>query len=583
MADFRRDYSGRKPVMRSRSQGSDRPTHPSPSQAQADSRSPAAVESRQRADGSPRVTDGKPSAATTLRHLLEHNPDLTVARINADRDLDAAVRAISLPDTGPGLGAGSDSLHLGVLTATNSRDLAALVDACATVGAAGLIVRRGSTSSALIESLTIGSRLPVLFASDSISWPSLFTRLNTCLGALTVLPGLSELDVPLGDLFALSNAIASLVGGSTAIEDAQRNVIAYSTIAGQKLDEVREQGILGRHVPDFEGNDAQYQAMWRSEHAIRVVSGYPGHLPRLCVAIRVGSEPLGSLWVIESDEGRSGEALQVLDQAARVAAMHLMRLRGELITARQNRAGLVLAVLDGSADAGSIRQLSMDPRHHFGVISYAIPTGTPEIFTERIANLVQFSGREPGTAIAQTLHNHVLVTLLSDPRHLDRDRLEAMARGAIRRAHSATGIALRAAYQRADALDRISKAARDTIQALDLLGFNDPPGNVVCCEDLRAQLWLAALKDTIGGSASPYSEKIDEIARHDAKYGTRYLETLGAVLSGRRDAARISTQLHIHRNSVRYRQERLTKLFAVNFDDADERLALWLALRLTVL
>ena len=60
--------------------------------------------------------------------------------------------------------------------------------------------------------------------------------------------------VPLGDLFALSNAVAGAVGGAVTIEDPARRVLAYSTIGEQPIDAARRGSILGRQVPDSPGS-----------------------------------------------------------------------------------------------------------------------------------------------------------------------------------------------------------------------------------------------------------------------------------------------------------------------------------------
>ena len=55
--------------------------------------------------------------------------------------------------------------------------------------------------------------------------------------------------MPTGDLFALANAVALMVGGATTIEDRQSNVLAYSS-ADDPIDTPRRETILGRKVPD---------------------------------------------------------------------------------------------------------------------------------------------------------------------------------------------------------------------------------------------------------------------------------------------------------------------------------------------
>ena len=68
--------------------------------------------------------------------------------------------------------------------------------------------------------------------------------------------------VPLGDLFALSNAIAGVVGGAVTIEDPGRRVLAYSTLGDQPIDAARRGSILGRQVPDSPGMRTLYRQVF---------------------------------------------------------------------------------------------------------------------------------------------------------------------------------------------------------------------------------------------------------------------------------------------------------------------------------
>ncbi|MFG2826233.1 hypothetical protein ACGFWI_01925 [Streptomyces sp. NPDC048434] len=73
------------------------------------------------------------------------------------------------------------------------------------------------------------------------------------------------------ELFALANAVAAVIGGSVAIEDLDHRVLAYSSVPGQRIDELRRRGILDRRVPDEPEQRRQY----------REVLGAPG-VPARC-------------------------------------------------------------------------------------------------------------------------------------------------------------------------------------------------------------------------------------------------------------------------------------------------------------
>src|SRR4051812_41499718 len=120
--------------------------------------------------------------------------------------------------------------------------------------------------------------VPVLVASPELPWNHLLHLLMSAVSA-------SGASGAMGDLFALANSIAAMVGGAVAIEDPSRRVLAYSSLPDQPIDAARQQGILGRQVPDLTGNDEIYRQMQRATGVTRVPAA-GDVLPRLAVAVR---------------------------------------------------------------------------------------------------------------------------------------------------------------------------------------------------------------------------------------------------------------------------------------------------------
>jgi hypothetical protein len=92
-------------------------------------------------------------------------------------------------------------------------------------------------------------------------------------------------DGPGEELFALADAIAAVIGGSVAIEDLDARVLAYSTRPGQRIDELRRQGILGRRVPDqaapqAERQQRQYRQVLAATGVVRLPGLAEDELPR---------------------------------------------------------------------------------------------------------------------------------------------------------------------------------------------------------------------------------------------------------------------------------------------------------------
>src|SRR5205814_1442382 len=87
----------------------------------------------------------------------------------------------------------------------------------------------------------------LLSLPDEMTWSQAHSLVRT---AITSASGGEDdiTSVPLGDLFALANALAAMFGGPVTIEDRQSRVLAYSS-QSEGIDEPRRQTILGRQVP----------------------------------------------------------------------------------------------------------------------------------------------------------------------------------------------------------------------------------------------------------------------------------------------------------------------------------------------
>ncbi len=78
-----------------------------------------------------------------------------------------------------------------------------------------------------------------------------------------------------------------------------------------------------------------------------------------------------------------------------------------------------------------------------------------------------------------------------------------------------------------------------------------------------------------------YSEKIiGPLAEYDVKHNSNLVQTLSAYFNNHGNISQTSDMLFIHRNTLLYRLERIKTLTGQDLEDADERLALQLSLKL---
>ena len=137
---------------------------------------------------------------------------------------------------------------LGVGVAARPREAVGFVEEAGACGAAAVVLKLGDEPGPELIDASTRTGVALLSAPPAVAWGHLYTLLRVAGGA--AMPAGALVDgVPMGDLFALANAIAAMVGGAVTIEDPQSYVLAYSS-ADLPIDEARREVILGRRVPE---------------------------------------------------------------------------------------------------------------------------------------------------------------------------------------------------------------------------------------------------------------------------------------------------------------------------------------------
>jgi hypothetical protein len=144
-----------------------------------------------------------------------------------------------------------------------------------------------------------------------------------------------------GDLFAFANAVSALVDAPVTVEDRSSNVLAFSG-RQDEADQGRIETILGRRVPrryrDLLDERGIMRELYRTGQPLYMPGLESKMLPRVAVAVRVGPEVLGSLWVAVPGP-LSDERMAALTEAAGLAALHMLHQQNSADLARQVSAG----------------------------------------------------------------------------------------------------------------------------------------------------------------------------------------------------------------------------------------------------
>jgi hypothetical protein len=390
------------------------------------------------------------------------------------------------------------------------------------------------------------------------------------------------------DLFVLANAVATALGGSVAIEDSDRNVLAYSTLEHHQMDELRRNGILARQVPDLPKHDKQYREVMLADGVVHFpLDPSDGELPRCAAAIRAGKEELGSIWVIESGRQVSRDAEEVLLEATRLAAVQMLHARDSVNVERQVRAEWLRSVLDGSGIASSTAgRFGIAPDAPSLVVAFMFAADAPSAEAP-----VQPLVRQLVTALEQyfgVLRANVSCTSIGPIAYLllpsvrDVASPARLVESAVSAVQARLGRELFAAISspKAGAAD-ITDQRLEVDEVLSVLSTDRRLPRIATALQIHSQMFLMHLARELGDAPRLQHPGVRALIEHDDTRRTAYRESLCAWFSAMGDVGAAARELTVHPNTLRYRIRRAESLFGLQLDNPDEQLAVWLQLRLT--
>lgn len=548
-------------------------------------RKPAPKRSRSGAARQRRKSDpGAPIA--TLAGLIQDLGTGVIDVLAAPRGLEVTVTepVIFDPADPPPFESGDVVLAVGVRP--DDRDAVPLIRNAGARGATAIVFKIHEMPAALLDAAEKAG-VALIGVPLEVRWDQVWTLLRTTIAG-TARPRESEAGgIPVGDLFALANAVAAMVGGPTTIEDPQSRVLAFSSL-DDAIDEPRRQTILGRRVPESWVKRLHeagvFRQLWSSQDAIKIELPYRGLRRRLAIAVRAGDEILGSIWVMEG-RGRLGpQAEAALKEAAGLAALHLIRHRASEDIERRMRGDLLRSVLEGRGpiEVGASR-LGIDPKSSFTVLAFelqATEEAEAEVKRERALDLVTLYCEAFRRRVSCVSIGRVIYALLPTPEPLSRERLLDLAREVIEHADAALSVRLNAGI--GSTVPHLREAPRSRWEADQVLRMLSGGGEreVAGIDDVRAHTILLELQDLADERPHLRLGKLQTLVEHDDRRGTHYIETLRAYLDNFGDIAAAAAATNVHPNTFRYRVRRLIDLSGIDLGDSAERLVTELQLRL---
>ena len=410
----------------------------------------------------------------------------------------------------------------------------------------------------------------MLSAPPAVAWGHLYTLLRVAGGA--AVPAGAQVDgVPMGDLFALANAIAAMVGGAVTIEDPQSYVLAYSS-ADLPIDEARREVILGRRVPERFLRRLReagvFKRLQTTDDVVAYVDQEEDVLPRLAVGIRAGGELLGSIWVADSTEslGARRQGRSSGGGADGRPAPHPAPQLGRSRAPAAWRAGS--HVLEGDVHPDAAALLGLDAGTAVTVVALRVDdpddpsrsSADAVARIERVVGLVALYFESFQRHVAQVTIGPTIYVMIPETLR----RRAGPAAPADRRPHRTSPSDRAHAHRVGGRLDRAVDRRDELVAARGRPGDPRPRGSpdrsIAPIEEVRAETIMLALRDHALGDAYLRAGPVEALRQHDEQKGTSYVETLEAYFSAFGYVPLAAKTIFVHPNTFRYRLRRLTEI-----------------------
>ncbi len=478
-------------------------------------------------------------------------------------------------------------------------ETADLLRAFAEQGAAGLVVR----APALVtdEVLRAAHETGVLLfgLTRGASWNQLAALLRELVGGegLGAPPPEMLAGVPAGDLFALANAVGALLDAPVTIEDRSSRLLAFSG-RQDEADESRIETVLGRQVPERYMRRLEdlgvFRRLYASERPV-YVSAAEIAIPavtvgRAAVAVRAGDELLGSIWAVTGGE-MTPEREQAFVDAAKLVALHLLRLRAGADVDRRLVADLVATALEGGpGTVEALARLGLADRP-LVVVAMGLPEESErheplslarrETDRQRATDAlaVHLSALHPGAVVAAVGRVSYGILPVPEAGEAAEERAVALATEFITRtgagSHGVIGVG-----RAAPDVSRLSRSRDDADRALRVLATGAGSRRVAHVSDVYVESLLLQLADLAAAEGSEPSGPIARLRAYDRTHRSELTASLRAWLDAAGDVGAAAAQVHVHVNTFRYRLRRIVEVGGIDLDDADSRFAAQLQLRL---
>jgi len=391
-------------------------------------------------------------------------------------------------------------------------------------------------------------------------------------------------DVPPGDLFALADTFAAMVGGPVIVEDADFRVLSYSSFTGP-IDQGRSIAILGRRIPDqwraFLEQSGSLERLRTSDDVVDLASGPWQAHRRLITAVRAQGQVLGIIWAAEGERPLPPHAASALSRAARLAVSHLRRYQEGRRAERDRRGGLVRTLLDGRGLLHRhAAELGLPTDGTLAVLAFALVPDDPhsgralsDDAWDSITDHVALSCEAFRWSAAVARIGDLVFAVLALPDQRSANGALRLGKDIVGRSVPALPGTLCGAMSTAGpGLSAISRCRREAQDAVSVVRAGRHAGRFATFQAVQPQVILREVEHALAQREDLRLPGLARLGEEDRRRGSELTATLRAYLRGGGQAAPAARALGIHVTTMRYRLRQITEISGLDLSDPDVRL-----------
>lgn len=526
---------------------------------------------------------------TKLARLVEHLGGSVLDVVTTPLGLDVSVSEVLIYDQAHPFEIREGDLVLGI-GVTPGEEGIQLVKQLGSARAAALLLKADEPLPDPMVDAAEASGVAIFTVPPAASWTQVVGLLRSLRGH----EGLSVQNVELagvaaGDVFALANAIASLVDAPVIIEDPQLRVIAYSG-RQEEADAARTETILGRRVPDRYMRRLEklglLDQLYRREGPLEILPLEAEMKPRLAVPIRAGGELLGFMSTVVSPS-LSPDKEQAFVEAAKLVALHLLRQRLGNEAKHRLQTDLTAAMLEGrpAAHDAAVRLglLGDGYRVMAAWVDAEGEVADVEALRNRLwdalaVHLSIFHVQAATTLLGEVIYAVVMTS--TDPNYGRKETVRTATEFVTRSASRFPFRTVVGIGGHVESLRDVPRSRFEADQTLQVLRENPSSVSVAEAQDVRTQSLLLRLREMTEEDQLLRASPLVKLRHWDERRGTNYLQTLRVYLDAFGDVQSCTRLLKIHPNTLRYRLRRIEEMTGLRLDNSEERLGVMLELRL---